>query len=426
MRTALSTILAVAAAVALADAAPQWQALPNAPYAGRIDGLHFIDANRGWCALGDGQIHHTSDGGATWQNQLTNHEVYFRTISFADAMHGVAGTLSTDKLMYRTVDGGANWTVVTNIPEPQPSALCGTWAPTSQVIYGVGSYYGPARVIKSVDAGATWSSKDLAPLASTLIDVYFKSATEGFAVGGCNGTFPDVRSVVLHTTDGGATWQQRFVGTRAGEWGWKISFPTPSVGYVSLEREGPPMYLLKTTDGGLSWSELVFEDYNEQGIGFATADVGWIGGLYNPTFVTTDGGATWTASPWGDYIDRFQFLSPTLGYASGVTVYKYSDPTVGIPPVTSGVSRPRAVPNPFGTRTSIQYTLARPERVQILVSDPAGRVVRRLVDGPQDAGPHAAEWDGRDDRGAQAPAGIYLYILHAGARHESGKIVRVR
>ena len=28
-------------------------------------------------------------------------------------------------------------------------------------------------------------------------------------------------------------------------------------------------------------------------------------------------------------------------------------------------------------------------------------------------------------RGTQAPTGIYLYILHAGARHESGKIVRV-
>lgn len=99
---------------------------------------------------------------------------------------------------------------------------------------------------------------------------------------------------------------------------------------------------------------------------------------------------------------------------------------VGIPPVATPATRPRAVPNPFGTRTSIQYALERPERGRILVSDPAGRIVRRLVDGPQSMGPHVAEWDGTDDRGVQAPAGIYLYILHAGERHESGKIARVR
>jgi len=426
VRAALITILVAAIAVGIADAAPQWQGLINAPFAIRIDDLHFLDANSGWCATGDGQIFHTTDGGATWQDQLTDPSVYFRCIRFADAMHGFAGTLSSDALMYRTVDGGAHWNLVTNIPNPQPSALCGMWAPTSQVIYGVGSYFGPARVIKSIDGGATWSSQDLAPLASTLIDVYFKSATEGFAVGGV-GAFPNmVRSVVMHTIDGGATWQRRFLGTRNGEWGWKISFPTPLVGYVSLEREGPPMFLLKTVNGGLNWTELAFEGYNEQGIGFVTTDVGWIGGASNPTFGTTDGGATWTQTPWGDYLNRFQFLSPTLGYGSGVTIYKYSDPTVGVPPVATPLTHPRAVPNPFGTRTSIQYALARPERVQILVSDPAGRIVRRLADGPQDTGPHVAEWDGADDRGVQTPAGIYLYILHAGERHESGKIARVR
>jgi photosystem II stability/assembly factor-like uncharacterized protein len=426
VRAALFTILATAIAVGISDAAPQWQALPNAPSAVRIDGLHFIDASRGWCATSDGQIFRTIDGGATWQNQLSDYTVYFRCISFADALHGFAGTLTSDALLYRTVDGGAHWNVVSNIPEPRPSALCGLWSATSQVIYGVGSYYGPARVIKSVDGGATWSSQDLAPLASTLIDVYFKSATEGFAVGGIDEFPSTIRSVVLHTTNGGATWQQVYVGTRYAEWGWKISFPTPLTGYVSLEREGSPMYLLKTTNGGPSWTELAFENYNEQGIGFATTQIGWIGGLYNPTFGTTDGGATWTQTPWGEYIDRFQFLGPTLGYASGVTIYKYWDSTVGIPPVTTNVNRPRAVPNPFGNRTSIEYTLERPERVQILISDPAGRIVRRLQDGPQDAGPHQAQWDGSDDGGAQAPAGIYLYILHAGARHESGKIARVR
>jgi len=40
-----------------------------------------------------------------------------------------------------------------------------------------------------------------------------------------------------------------------------------------------------------------------------------------------------------------------------------------------------------------------------------GRLVRKLVDGPQTAGTHTTAWDGRDDSGARAAAGIYYYRL---------------
>ena len=149
--------------------------------------------------------------------------------------------------------------------------------------------------------------------------------------------------MLLRTTDGGTTWQRRYLGSRLGEWGWKICFASARSGYVSLERTGPPMYLLKTVDRGLTWTELPFEDYNEQGIGFATPRIGWIGGANNPTFGTTDGGVTWTETPWGDYLNRFQFLSPTLGYGSGMTIYKYSLPPVAVDagPGASALASPR-------------------------------------------------------------------------------------
>ncbi len=407
-------------------AAPQWHALPAAPVAIRIDGLHFIDPEQGWVCTGDGEIHHTSNGGATWERQYQDFALYFRCIQFADAQRGWAGTLSSNSLLMHTVNGGADWSVVTGIPEPRPNALCGLSAASAQVIYGVGSYAGPARVIRTTNGGTTWTSKDMAPLASTLIDVYFKSPSEGFAVGSV-GQFPNSnRAVVLHTTDGGDHWQQRFVGTRLGEWGWKISFPTPSIGFVSLERFNAPMFFLKTVDGGLSWSEHAFPDYNEQGIGFATPLVGWVGGADNPTMGTTDGGSTWSPTPWGDYIDRFQFLNEGFAYATGVSVYKYSDETVAV----GDVDRPRpgtiAAPNPFGANTTIQFTLPREARVRLLITDPSGRVVRTIEDRWRAAGAHRVEWDGRTDRGTPAAAGIYLFVLHAGDRHEMGKLVRVR
>jgi hypothetical protein len=281
-------------------------------------------------------------------------------------------------------------------------------------------------MLKSADGGATWSSKDLAPQATTLVDVYFRSESEGFAVGSIGVFSNGSRSVVLHTADGGDTWQPCYLGNRLGERGWKISFPTAMVGYVSLERSNGPMFFLKTVDGGATWVELPFENYNEQGIGFATPDFGWMGGASNPTFGTTDGGATWAPTPWGQYIDRFQFLGPTLGFATGVSVYRYGESIVSVPEVSKAQRRSLAAPNPFESNTTIRFTLAKAERVQLFIADPAGRVVRSLEDGMCGAGAHVVEWDGRTDRGPSAPAGIYLYVLHAGEQHEMGKLVRVQ
>jgi photosystem II stability/assembly factor-like uncharacterized protein len=419
-------LIAIALGFESVDAAPQWQVLPGAPVAIRIDDLHFIDANNGWVGTGEGRIYHTSDGGVSWALQHDDPDLYFRCIRFADAQRGFAGTLTSSAILYHTVNGGGDWTPVSGLPELQPNAVCGISIATPQVIYCVGSYSGPARILKSADGGSTWSSTDLAPLATTLVDVYFRGATEGFAVGSIGVFYAGSRSVVLHTTDGGTTWQQLYVGSRLGEWGWKISFPTPTVGFVSLERFQGPMFILKTQDGGSTWSELPFEDYNEQGIGFATPEVGWIGGADNPTFGTTDGGATWEQTRWGDYINRFQFLSPTLGYATGVSVYRYAETSVATPDASPRQHRALAAPNPFGSRTTIRFSLPSPERVQIFIADPSGRVVRRLENGRREAGSHVVEWDGKDDSGASTPPGIYLYVLHAGTQHQMGKVARVR
>jgi len=426
LRSSACFVFATLLAVGPAGAVPRWQTLPGAPTSARFDDLCFLDEAHGWVCNGEGQVFRTRDGGATWELLRYDPFVYLRAIRFADAQNGWIGALFSDTLLYRTTNGGVLWTGVVNIPEPRPNAICGL-SISGQAIYGVGSYAGPARLIRSVDGGATWSSQDLDTLASTLIDVYFRSPDEGFAVGSI-GQFPFTnRAVVLHTSDGGTTWQRRFLGARLGEWGWKISFPTPAIGYVSLERDAGPMFFLKTQDGGQTWTELPFPDYNEQGIGFATPGIGWVGGAGNPTFGTTDGGATWKETPWGYYLNRFQFLSPTLGYGCGVTIYKYSDlPVAGAPPVGTQPAGVQAGPSPFVERTTIRFTLDRPERVELFVADPAGRMVRTLESRTLGAGPHVVEWDGTDRQGSPAPAGIYLYVLHAGEQHRMGKLVRVR
>jgi hypothetical protein len=70
-------------------------------------------------------------------------------------------------------------------------------------------------------------------------------------------------------------------------------------------------------------------------------------------------------------------------------------------------------PNPFRPGNAIEFSLPERRNVQLNVFDAAGRRVASLRSGPQPSGRHAVAWDGRDDRGRNAPAGVYFCQLRA-------------
>ena len=86
-----------------------------------------------------------------------------------------------------------------------------------------------------------------------------------------------------------------------------------------------------------------------------------------------------------------------------------------------------AMPNPFHSRTLFAYDLPQRSRVTLRVYDVSGRVVRSLVSSAeQDAGRYSLEWDGRDDAGGAAAAGLYFVRLDAGARRDVCRLARTR
>jgi len=97
--------------------------------------------------------------------------------------------------------------------------------------------------------------------------------------------------------------------------------------------------------------------------------------------------------------------------------------TGGLPP------RPwlgNPTPNPFASRTRVEVTLAAgtSPAVQAVVLDARGRVVRRL-EPRADPGEERlwVDWNGRDDRGIRAAAGVYWFLVHRGAESRSVKVV---
>ncbi|HEX9161343.1 MAG TPA: glycoside hydrolase, partial [Thermoanaerobaculia bacterium] len=87
-----------------------------------------LDINRIWAGTDDGLIHVTVDGGKTWKNVTPNELVPWAKVSIMDASHfdaaeayAAINTFRLDDLrphIYRTRDGGATWTHITNgVPE---------------------------------------------------------------------------------------------------------------------------------------------------------------------------------------------------------------------------------------------------------------------------------------------------------------------
>jgi hypothetical protein len=104
------------------------------------------------------------------------------------------------------------------------------------------------------------------------------------------------------------------------------------------------------------------------------------------------------------------------------------------PVCTSGVgdevivsSAPSALgvpaPNPFASRTSVEFFLAAPGDVRLDVYDIKGARVAELAAGSYSAGRHSLDWDGRGFDGGQLGSGIYFLKLDAGEIVSTRKVI---
>lgn len=324
------------------SAPPEWELLEASPTVVRhhFQDAWFISPDEGWVVESVGRTHHTADGGESWEMLSSQSEVFFRSVVFVSPTLGWIGDLNgfnspePQRALWETRDGGRTWTNITDrVVGPEPVGLCGMFSVDAETIYGVGRWSGPAVFVRTDDGGATWESVDLAPLATGAVDVHFFDRDRGLIGAGRGvGNSPEEqqasRTVVLATEDGGRTWEERFVGSAEGSWAWKMSFPSPDVGYVATQGPSAGGIVLKTEDGGRTWSEIVVPgapDGGFWGLGFATPERGWVGVDGGGVMETNDGGLTWTGEDWAEdqTLNRFRMLTPDLGFAVGARVFRF-------------------------------------------------------------------------------------------------------
>ncbi|HLI02043.1 MAG TPA: YCF48-related protein [Acidimicrobiales bacterium] len=147
---------------------------------------------------------------------------------------------------------------------------------------------GAGWIVTTADGGRTWSTQLQTDQHFRQVD--FVSATTGFAVGGTE---------LLGTTDGGRCW------VRLGEPNpplASVHFVSPTTGWgvaaTTNRGTGPATMvpgggtLVRTTDGGRSWTPVSGAPANAQSVCFIDATDGWLG-ADGRIFATHDGGSRW-------------------------------------------------------------------------------------------------------------------------------------
>ncbi len=371
-----------------------WQQFASQPGTGsRQDDIFFVDENTGWTIEAQntgsnrrGYIYKTTDGGNSWVTQDVRTGTHYRALGFTSTTRGFAGNLgagswsnATDtNPLYETYDGGNTWTVVPGLPS-DVLGICAIQILDSQTIIAAGRVRGPGaglsaatnggvNMIKSTDNGATWTYIDLSSanpnIASGegmggIMDVHFFDQNNGYVIGmdeeiyTTTVTSATYHGKIMKTTDGGSTWSEVITVPHLGTYFWKIVFPSPNIGYASLQNNNsgyPNIRFYKTIDGGDNWTEQIIPVNGAfvQGIGFVDETTGWISGSGNASIdmfeinYSSPTATTFTYSNISqagrERLNKYRFITDsngsTIGYTAGsrIHVFKEPEPELGNTP----------------------------------------------------------------------------------------------
>ena len=207
------------------DGGQSWQKLTVTDETLDFRDIDAIDAQTAYIlSIGNGpasRIYKTVDAGKTWKLQFKNDDekAFLDAMSFWDANHGIVFGDSVDKKFYilTTADGGNTWTRVPteNLPPAQENEGAFAASGTNIAVFGKSHAWigtgaaAKSRVLHTSDGGHTWQVADT-PLASGpssgIFSIAFRDAKHGVIAGGDYRKESEAIDNLAITSDGGVTW----------------------------------------------------------------------------------------------------------------------------------------------------------------------------------------------------------------------------
>lgn len=246
----------------------------------------FINDKQGWIAGQLGTILHTSDGGNTWVKQNSGTDKHLFNVSFVDGRNGWA--VGDGNTILHTSDGGATWTRQAEEGDKILNTIHCIDADTCWIVGELGI------ILKTTNSGATWDTVMPQFFERKTVEEEFENPRPAlFAIAATDTNhvwLAGIDGTIIHTADGGATWQQLAVPIKEGIYslcirdgkGWAV---------------GDKGTYLTSSDSGMTW-QLVEDTIKTKqwlgGVHFTDTQKGWATGSGGTIVRTTDGGATWT------------------------------------------------------------------------------------------------------------------------------------
>jgi photosystem II stability/assembly factor-like uncharacterized protein len=360
----------------------------------------------------------TTDGCSTWMDLPWPHSsVAAVDIALTDG--GNNAVAIAPKAIYRSTDGGMNWSEV-------PAGLNST-SNLKKIVF-VDDLYGyildsNINVFKTTNGGVSWS-KIYMNLNTNLNRIKFLDRLTGFLTGS--------NSAIYKTTDGGLTWNMKNQGYGYPIVGLHFFNDMEGYAYTSGSLTYPVRNVYYTSDRGETWSGKdsmpafgLVDFFNRQN-GMALIS----GGYDDPSItigVSRDGGEWQKEDLPIPLTGTFMKMAdPSTAYIFGQngTIIRFKDMSftsiededlAGLP---TGFSLSQNYPNPFNPETVIKFALPEAGFVKGIVYDILGREVTTLLNGEMNSGNHEVKLDA-----VGLSSGVYFFRLESGKNTSNIKMI---
>jgi len=204
--------------------------------------VNFLDESKGFIATwgnSSRSLWGTVDAGNTWQAKHTT-TPYINTITFPSSQVGYTFVAVMEYVtVVKTTNGGDTWSQVAFLTVEAP----GLGVPDAHFLNESTGYFvtDGGLVYKTTDGGENWTSLHQSFIYS-LSGVYFTDQNTGYVTANTT-EYGYPNGLLLKTTDGGLNWENTYFDTPC----YDVWFTDPDTGYIST------VGILKTTDGGNTW-----------------------------------------------------------------------------------------------------------------------------------------------------------------------------
>lgn len=274
-------------------------------------------------------IHQSFNAGASWStlksNTFKNTAVYDLHFPSAQVGYIIGGSNSAEnkQTMLKTTNGGITWDSIMADAWGGRYPLNNVWFVTEEIGYVTVDATG---IWKTMDGGRTYDVITITPEIH-LHDLCFTNSQNGFVATSHQISNDVTEYQILNTKNGGASWRVMYADTIHNATTLhhrklnKIVFINDNVGYAV----GGNGLLLKTINGGDTWQKSFVAPYLDIiAVDFISEQQGYIANAYGIYF-TQDGGQSWVKQTMypNNPISFIQMIDEQVGYAyNGVQIYK--------------------------------------------------------------------------------------------------------